>query len=176
MLTLIGLQLLTNRDFRVRELLTTGKCFHINWQRIRRFITFVCVCVCKEGLFLISLFYFAEAEENEANQSLIFIYNRQFSEIWQRSWWFLHLNCSPHLYSSTSGLVYALLELTMCSGNLENQSFCLFVFSRQKRKVILKHSKMNLKLSSQESDFILSHQIFSLWQFRIMFPILVLDL
>lgn len=76
--------------------------------------------------------------------------------------------------SSTSDLI-CLLEFSVWSGSLAKQSlFC--VFSRQRKKVILKHSKMNLKLSSQESDFILNHQVFNLWQFRIMFPILVWDL
>ena len=72
MLTLIGLQLLTNRDFRVRELLTTGSVSSLTDRELEGLLH-LCVCVCKEGLFLISLFYFAEAEGNEANKSLIFI-------------------------------------------------------------------------------------------------------
>lgn len=73
----------------------------------------------------------------------------------------INLNCSPYLYFLHFRSDICLLKFTVWSGSL-NTVHGFFVFSRQRKKVILKHSKMNLKLSSQESDFILNHQVFNL--------------
>ena len=63
MLTLIGLQLLTNRDFRVRELLTTGSVSSLTDRELEGLLH-LCVCVCvKKGCFLLVCFILLKQRE-----------------------------------------------------------------------------------------------------------------